>query len=149
MCRLSGRRWWRRCPRCSMAWKNCLQSDSRRSHSVGSPDAASASLYDRSGKMIFKARCWMLSSLSDCCSVSVVCYAGQAYSVSDLTTAVNTLSMLWGGIPARLRRVRKYNRWAALLCTTSTCSPHVKSEVMVTPSIAWWSERVRCLFPGW
>ena len=75
---------------------------------------------------IFKARCWMLSSLSDCCSVSVVCHAGQAYSVSDLTTAVNTLSMLWRCIPARLSRVRKYNRWAALLCTTSAGSPHVK-----------------------
>ena len=45
----------------SMSWKNCLQSDSRRSHSVG---------------------------------ISVVCHVGQAYSVSGLTTAANTLSML-------------------------------------------------------
>ena len=38
-----------------MACKNCLQGDSRRSHSVGSPDAANASLYDSPGKMVFIA----------------------------------------------------------------------------------------------
>ena len=95
MCRLSGRRWWRRCPGRSVAWKNCLQSDSRRSHSVGSPDSASAALYDRIWKddlqgPLLDALQFVLTAVP----VSVVCHAGQAYSVSDLTTAVNTLSML-------------------------------------------------------
>ena len=114
-------------------WKNCLQSDSQRSRSVGSPVTPSASLYDRSGKMIFKAEC---SPACLTAVLSVSCAMGGRHTwwaASPLLWTPWACSEV-AFLLASCSKVRKYNCWAALLCTMSTCLPHVNSEVMVMPS---------------
>ena len=101
---------------------------------VGSSDTWRAKSYVASGIIICKALFWIFFTELFCSLVSPPCHTWQAYSTTGQTREQYMAKSLSIETLARLRTLRKYNRWDALEVMASIWASHDRLSLIVRPS---------------